>query len=87
MKNLFKNKFLLDEKTAYIGKNSLLKVVANSNDNSFKQALLTNDFHYFFFWTEKCVSTSRYEERLAKYLRQWNKKISTSQKMSLHQQE
>ena len=33
---------------------------------------------YFFFWTEKCVSTSRDEELLEKYLRQWKKMVSTS---------
>ena len=33
---------------------------------------------YFFFWTEKCVFTSRDEELLEKYLRQWKKTVCTS---------
>ena len=37
---------------------------------------------YFFFWTEKCFSTSRDEEHLEKYLRQWKKMVSTSKNMA-----
>ena len=37
MENLFENTFLLDDKTAYIGRNIWKKkIVANSSDKSFK---------------------------------------------------
>ena len=37
MENLFENTFLLDDKTAYIGKKKKKKkIVANSSDKSFK---------------------------------------------------
>ena len=40
-----------------------------------------------FFWTEKYVSANWNEGLLKKYMRQWNQMVSTSQKISFHQQE
>ena len=40
-----------------------------------------------FFWTEKCVSTNWDDGLLEKYMRQWKKMVSASQKISFHQQE
>ena len=40
-----------------------------------------------FFWTEKYVSANWNEGLLEKCVREWKKMVSTSQKISFHQQE